>query len=63
MRGGARLADHLDWHLVFAGLKFAVIMCRLARLMAAAGMIEADSDYDRTNTAAQMLEGLTEDLL
>ncbi len=48
-------AHDLECPLVVAGLRFAVIMCRLGRLMAGTGMLSADSDYDSNNTASGLL--------
>lgn len=50
-----RRATHVDFYQVFAGLRFAVIMMRLAQLMIEFEVLPPDSDLERNNIVTQLL--------
>jgi aminoglycoside phosphotransferase (APT) family kinase protein len=49
-----RSTDALDYYLVFAGLRFTVIMVRMGKLLAEMGLVPATFPYD--NLISQGLE-------
>ncbi len=51
-----RTAHHLDYYTVFAGVRFGVIMLRLAQIMIGFDILDIDSDYERNNIATQFLD-------
>ncbi|MDJ0867823.1 MAG: phosphotransferase family protein [Myxococcota bacterium] len=51
---GRRVAD-LEFYEVFAGLRFAAIMCRLAQQMVHYEVLPADSAFERDNPATHLL--------
>ena len=53
-----RTVRHLDYYEVFAAFRFAVIMCRLWRLLAASGAMPADADPQASNIPARLLAGM-----
>jgi aminoglycoside phosphotransferase (APT) family kinase protein len=44
---------HVEYYEVFAGFRFAVVMCRLTDLLIEGGMLEPDSDMGTNNLATQ----------
>ena len=48
-----RTMNDLLWYQVFAGFRFAVIMCRLADLLVGSGLLPDDSDMGTNNLATQ----------
>lgn len=48
-------AQSLNWFLVFAGVRFAQTMMRVALRAKAVGAVPADSDVDRNNLATRLL--------
>jgi aminoglycoside phosphotransferase (APT) family kinase protein len=50
--------EALDYYEIFAALRFAVIMIRVAQQMIGAGLLPADSDFDTNNTATALLAKL-----
>lgn len=56
-----RSADLVDYYTVFAGVRFGVIMLRLAQIMVGFDILPIGSDFERNNTAVQFLEKLLAD--
>jgi aminoglycoside phosphotransferase (APT) family kinase protein len=56
----ARRAQRLDWWEIFAGLRFAAIMCRVAQVLVAQGALPADSTLETENPCARLLATLLE---
>ena len=50
-----RRVQHLEFYEVFAGFRFAVIMCRIAQMMIAFDVLPADSDMETNNIVTQLL--------
>jgi aminoglycoside phosphotransferase (APT) family kinase protein len=50
-----RPADHLEFYEVFAGLRFAIVMMRIAQLLVEAEMLPPDSDFERNNIVTTVL--------
>jgi aminoglycoside phosphotransferase (APT) family kinase protein len=48
-----RPMENLFWYQVFAGFRFAVIMCRLSDLLMGSGILPEDSDMGTNNLATQ----------
>ena len=48
-----RPMENLFWYQVFAGFRFAVIMCRLSDLLMGTGVLPEDSDMGTNNLATQ----------
>ncbi|MFQ5514464.1 MAG: phosphotransferase family protein [Myxococcota bacterium] len=46
---------HLEYYEAFAAFRFAVIMIRIARMLAAHGLLPEDSEFERNNTCTRML--------
>ncbi|MGU3651013.1 phosphotransferase family protein [Mycolicibacterium sp. A43C] len=57
-RHSGRTAKHIDFHEVFAGLRFTVMMVRAAQLVKAAGIIPPDSTMAQNNPGTQVLARL-----
>jgi aminoglycoside phosphotransferase (APT) family kinase protein len=53
-----RRAEHVAFYEVFAGLRFAVIMMRLAQLMIEFEVLPPDADLERNNVVTQLLAKL-----
>lgn len=53
-----RTVEHLDFFIVFAATRLAILVHRTANLMAGAGVIAADSTMRYTNPATQMLAAM-----
>jgi aminoglycoside phosphotransferase (APT) family kinase protein len=51
---GQRVA-HLDFYEMFAGFRFAVIMCRLSQMLIAFDVLPPDSDMETNNIVTQLL--------
>jgi hypothetical protein len=52
---------HLDAYLIFAGLRFALVMLRLGRLLVGFEQLPPDSDFGTNNFAFQFLGRLLEE--
>jgi aminoglycoside phosphotransferase (APT) family kinase protein len=50
-----RTVEHLEYYEMFAGFRFAVIMCRVIQMMIAFGTLPADSDLETNNIVTQLL--------
>jgi len=50
-----RSATHVDYYELFAGFRFAVIMCRLGHLMIAFDQLPPDSDFATNNLATDLV--------
>jgi aminoglycoside phosphotransferase (APT) family kinase protein len=48
-----RPMEHLEYYEIFAGFRFAVIMCRLTDLLVESGQLPADTDMGTNNLATQ----------
>lgn len=48
-------AADLDWYLVFAGVRFATVMTRVALRSKADGLVPADSDVERNHLGTRLL--------
>jgi aminoglycoside phosphotransferase (APT) family kinase protein len=55
---GLSARDTIDYYEVFAGFRFAAIMVRVVRQMKHYEQLPADSDFDFTNPASQLLAKL-----
>jgi len=53
-----RRAEHLEYYEVFAGFRYSVVMIRVARLMIGDGVLPADTDFERDNTATATLDAV-----
>ena len=56
---GRKVGD-LFWYQIFAGWRFAVIMCRLSDLLMGSDLLPADSDMGTNNLATQFMAQLLE---
>ena len=54
---GRKVGD-LFWYQIFAGWRFAVIMCRLCDLLQGSDLLPADSDMGTNNLATQFMAQL-----
>lgn len=50
-----RRVEHLEYYEMFAGFRFAVIMCRIIQMMITFGALPADSDMETNNIVTQLL--------
>ncbi|HEY7440766.1 MAG TPA: phosphotransferase family protein [Acidimicrobiia bacterium] len=50
-----RQAENFEWYEVFAGFRFAVIMMRVAQMLAEFELMPADSDMETNNLVTQLL--------
>jgi hypothetical protein len=53
-----RTMQDLFWYQIFAGFRFAVIMCRLSDLLVGSELLPADSDMGSNNLATQFIAQL-----
>lgn len=51
-----RRMRHLRFYEIFAAFRFAIIMMRIAQMLAVYGLLPADSDMETNNTVTQLLE-------
>ena len=50
-----RTVRHFEWYEVFAGLRFAIIMMRIAQMLVEYELMPADSDLETNNAVTQLL--------
>jgi aminoglycoside phosphotransferase (APT) family kinase protein len=53
-------AEHVDYYEVFAGLRFAIVMMRVAQMTIEYGVVPPDSDLETNNPVTQLLAKMLE---